>query len=293
MVTKSLLWSLLLNCVLVAEIKPALANVAYGTHPKQVLDVYKADAETPTPLLFFIHGGGWMAGDKANPDFLDRCLASGISVVSINYRFITDIEDKSSPPVASCLNDAARALQFTRLHAKEWNLDEQRIAGCGGSAGGFSCLWLAFHPDMANPKSANPLERESTRLTCAITFVPQTTLDPKQMREWIPNNEYGNHAFLLPSFDDFLSKRDALMNEIKAYSPYYLVSQDDPPVYLFYGSKPDMGKPHNDPPHSANFGMGLIPQLKQHKVSYEFNFPGSVEVKNHDMFNFILEHLKK
>ena len=41
--------------------EPTLANVAYGTHERQVLDFYKAESDKPTPLLFFIHGGGWVA----------------------------------------------------------------------------------------------------------------------------------------------------------------------------------------------------------------------------------------
>ena len=44
--------------------KPTLADVPYGTHPKQVLDFYKAESSTPTPLVFYIHGGGWMGGKK-------------------------------------------------------------------------------------------------------------------------------------------------------------------------------------------------------------------------------------
>ncbi|MDY0171091.1 MAG: hypothetical protein RBS80_31415 [Thermoguttaceae bacterium] len=39
---------------------PTLANVPYGPHPRQVLDLWKADAPAPTPLVFYIHGGGWM-----------------------------------------------------------------------------------------------------------------------------------------------------------------------------------------------------------------------------------------
>ena len=44
---------------------PTMANVPYGSHERQVLDFYKATSAKPTPLLFFIHGGGWVAGDKA------------------------------------------------------------------------------------------------------------------------------------------------------------------------------------------------------------------------------------
>ncbi|MES2738633.1 MAG: alpha/beta hydrolase [Verrucomicrobiota bacterium] len=273
--------------------QPTQANVAYGKHEKQVLDFYQAASDKPVPLLFFIHGGGWMNGDKANPDFLAKCLESGISVVSINYRLIPDVSaDKSVPPVKACLDDSARALQFVRSKAAEWKIDKTRIGGCGGSAGGFNSLWLAFHPDMADAKSADPMARESTRLTCVLGFVPQTSLDPQQMRDWISNNDYGHHAFLLASYQEFVDKRESLMPWIERFSPYALATSDDPPVYLFYDSVPAMGKEAKDPPHSANFGVGLEEKLKKVGIPYELNYTGGPQVKHPDIFGFLLEHLK-
>ena len=72
----------------VPGVKPTLANVPYGSDPKQVLDFYKAESNSPTPLLFFIHGGGWVNGSKSGVSGLRECLAAGISVVSVEYRFI-------------------------------------------------------------------------------------------------------------------------------------------------------------------------------------------------------------
>jgi len=272
---------------------PTRANVPYGKHERQVLDFYKAASDKPAPLLFFVHGGGWMNGDKAKPDFLVPCLKSGISVVSINYRHIPDgITEKVAPPVKVSLDDAARALQFVRSKAGEWNIDKTRIAGCGGSAGGFTVLYLAFHPDMADAKSADPIAHESTRLRCVVTFVPQTSLDPKQMKDWLPNINYGNHAFALPSYEDFLKRREELMPWIQDYSPYALATSDDPPVYLFYDSVPALGQPYKDPPHSANFGAGLVEKLKAVGIEYEFNYTGAKDVKHPDIFGFLLEKLQ-
>lgn len=278
-----------------ASPKPTLADVPYGEHPRQKLDFYQAKTADgkPAPLLFFVHGGGWMNGGKANPDFLAKCLESGVSVVSIDYRLIPDaIAAKIDPPVKACLDDSAYALQFVRSKASEWKIEKARIAGCGGSAGGFNTLWLAFHDDLADAKAKDPVKRESTRLACGVCFVPQTSLDPKQMREWIPNNEYGNHAFALPSYQAFLDQREKLLPWIKEFSPYELASKDDPPVYLFYDSAPDLGKPFKDPPHSANFGAGLAAKLKEVGVEYELNVHGAPQVKHPDIFGFLVDHLK-
>ena len=178
--------------------RPTMADVAYGPHRKQVLHFWKVESEKPTPLLFFIHGGGWQAGNRASrlPEMLPEILKSGISVVSIEYRFVQEADAAGvKPPVEWPLHDAARALQFVRSKAGEWNIDKQRIGASGGSAGACSSLWLAFHPDMADPKSADPVARESTRLWCAAVVGAQTTLDPQQMKEWTPNSHYGGHAF--------------------------------------------------------------------------------------------------
>ncbi|OYW72398.1 MAG: lipase [Verrucomicrobia bacterium 12-59-8] len=272
---------------------PTLANVAYGKHEKQVLDFYQAKAEGATPLLFCVHGGGWMNGDKANPDFLAQCLENGISVVSINYRFIVDAQAEGiTPPVKACLDDSARALQFVRSKAAEWRIDKDRIGGCGGSAGGCTVLWLAFSPNMADAKSADPISHESTRLRCVLAFVPQTSLDPKQMQAWIPNNEYGNHAFGLGSMQEFLAKRDSLMPWIERFSPYALASADDPPVLLFYDNPPNLGQPYKDPPHSGNYGAGIAEKLKAFGIEHEINYNNDYEhMKYPNLFGFLKEKL--
>ncbi len=281
--------------------KPTLANVHYGPHEAQVLDFYQADSDHPTPVLFFIHGGGWMNGDKGLFNDGAPYLKAGISVVSINYRFIPQAEaDKLVPPVKGPLLDAARALQFVRSKAAEWNLDKQRIAASGSSAGACSSLWLAFHPDLADPKSDDPIARESTRLWCAAVVRAQTTLDPKQMVEWIPNSSYGPHAFgfkgapgkALSPFADFLARRDSLKDWIAEYSPYALVSPDDPPIYLLYNLPPAVGQPQENPTHSANFGVKLQEKCQALGIPCEVVYPNAPNVKHPKVLDYLLEKLK-
>ena len=118
------------------SVPPTFSNVPYGTHERQVLDFFKAETKEPAPLLIHIHGGGWVNGDKVGVSNLKKLLDSGISVASINYRFTTQAQAAGiKPPVKWPLEDAARAVQFLRSKAAEWNIDKTRIAATGGSAG--------------------------------------------------------------------------------------------------------------------------------------------------------------
>ena len=281
-------------------VTPTLANVHYGPDAKQVLDFYKAESSTPTPLVFFIHGGGWTAGSKDRVTVAPYHRA-GISVVSVEYRFIQQaMEEGIYPPVDAPLKDAARALQFVRSKAKEWNIDPKRSGATGGSAGACSSLWLAFHPDLADPRSNDPVARESTRLACAAVTVAQTSLDPQQLREWTPNSRYGGHAFGFmvdvphrdSQFAEFAEARGKLLPFIKEYSPYELVSSDDPPVYLIYPAPPAIGQEQRDPTHTANYGVKLQEHCRRNGVECELVYPGAPGVKHASIEAYLIDRLK-
>ena len=275
---------------------PTLSELAYGDHDRQVLDFWKAPSDKPTPLVFVIHGGGWMGGSKERLNrFVDApaLLKKGISVVAINYRYIRNAQNLK-PPVQAPLDDAARALQFVRSKAAEWNIDKTRIAAAGASAGACSSLWLLYHDDLADPESEDPIARESTRLYCAAVNNAQTTLDPKQMKEWTPNSKYGGHAFGMNSFDQFLSERENILPWIAEYSPYALASTDDPPVYLYYkGAAPAIGKPQKDPTHTANFGLKLQERCKQLGLNCELMYRGAKHATHKDSTAYLIATLKQ
>jgi len=291
-----------------AEIPPPKAtieSISYGMHPKQVLTLWKADSAKPTPLLFYIHGGGWQGGNRmaGMAGYVPAMHKAGISVVSIEYRFIDEaIADGVVPPVKACMHDAARALQFVRSKASEWNIDKTKIAAAGGSAGACSSLWLAFHNDLADPNSSDPVARESSRLFCAAVSGAQTTLDPKQMQDWIPNSNYGSHAFGIfkvvngkkqRDFDLFLAQREEIMPWIQEYSPFHLVSKDDPPVYLFYSTPPEKGAISKDPTHSANFGALLQEKLTEAEVPCELSYPDAPDSNHKTVLAYLIDKLQE
>jgi len=287
---------------------PTVADYAYGKdHERQRFDFWQAKSDKPTPVALLIHGGGWVNGDKTTygASAIQPLLDQGISVASINYRYIQQgMEQKVEPPVKACLYDAARALQTIRSKASEWNLDRTRVGATGGSAGACTSLWLALHNDLADPKSSDPIARQSTRLTCAAVNGAQTSLDPKELREWIPNSIYGGHAFGFAApgrsraeeFDLLIANREKVMPWIKEYSPIELVSSDDPPIMLYYANQktpPKVGQKETDPTHSAMYGVKLAEKLQSAGVEAVLVYPGHENSKYDSINAFLIAKLKQ
>jgi acetyl esterase/lipase len=288
----------------VAGIPPTQADVPYGKHERQVLDFWQAKSDSPTPVVFAVHGGGWVNGSKDGyRGAARRFNDAGISLVAINYRMVPEATDKGvEPPVKWPIEDAARALQFVRSKAKGWNLDKTRIGATGGSAGGCSSLWLLYHDDLADPKSADPVARESTRLSCAAVNGPQTTLDPRVLREWMPNARYGGHAFGVRAgkerdgaFQQFFEQREKLLPWIEKYSPITHVSKGDPPVFMEFPSQkvpPVKGEKQADPTHSALLGMILEEKTKEAGLECIIVYPGHPHEKYKTSADYLIDRLK-
>ncbi len=281
---------------------PTVTDLPYGDHFRQTLDVWLAQSAKPAPLVFYIHGGGYAAHDKTDiHQHLDVAglLKAGVSVASINYRFLVDADAAQvDPPVQWPLRDAARALQLVRSKVGEWNIDPARIAATGVSAGGCSALWLAMHDDMAEPQSADAVARESTRVLFTVTKAPQPSLDPRQMVEWVPNSIYSGHLFGYKqksrpdSFAPFLANRDKHAADIRRYSPMAHATADDPPAYMLgKADKPPVkGEPQTDPSHSVLLCMMLEHTLRPLGVVCTVHHPLDGRPQP-DMQDLLLQHL--
>ena len=216
---------------------PTHADVSYGPHARNVLDLWLAKSSTPTPLVVYIHGGGFVNGSKdgANADMINACLEAGVSFMAINYRF------RTSAPIQDILRDCARSIQFVRSKAPDYHLDPARIASYGGSAGAGTSLWLAFHPDLADPKSSDPVLRQSSRIVAAGALNTQATYNVLRWPEFLgkPNSEWDRPGET-PAFYGLKSSAElvqatAILDDVDMLKQ---ISRDDPPVFMF-SAQPD------------------------------------------------------
>ena len=109
---------------------------------RNLLDLYLPEGG-PAPLVIYIHGGAFMMGDKANPDWGDliaiqAVVDAGFAVASVNYRFVPEHIWPAQ------LEDLRAAVAFLRVVAGEYGFDGARIAAFGPSAGGHLTACLAL-----------------------------------------------------------------------------------------------------------------------------------------------------
>jgi len=241
---------------------PTHANVAYGPAERNVLDFYQATNAQPTPLIVYIHGGGFVGGDKSTVQagMVRSAHAAGISVAALNYRFVNGTDVIFPQPQLDC----ARALQFLRSRSAEWNIDSTRLACYGSSAGAGISMWLGFHDDLAQPDSPDPIARQSTRIVAIGTMGGQGTYDPIKIKELVGGRAWEHPSIFkvygVTTAEEALHptpEKQRLYDESSAITH---LTADDPPLFMIY-SEPDIVPPADSPVgkfiHHPNFGKQL------------------------------------
>lgn len=275
-----------------AKPAPDLANEKYGPHERNVLDLWKAKSDKPTPLVVYIHGGGFHAGSKESLslDLLKGLLQKGISVMAINYRL--------SPDVAFPVHymDSARSIQYARANAEKWNIDPKHIGSTGGSAGAGTSLWIGFKDDMADSTSSDPVLKQSTRLSGMAVLGAQSTYDPRTIREWI-----GDAAARHPALQGFYGLKSDELDTPKAHklyeaaAPINFLTKDDPPVIGFYneprGPLPKDAKPGQGI-HHINFGKKLKEKMDPLGIECTIRHADEKPKMNAEIVAFFVKHLK-
>ncbi|WP_265130068.1 prolyl oligopeptidase family serine peptidase [Chryseobacterium oranimense] len=119
-----------------------LTNIKYGSHERNVMDVYlPADRSPKTAFLVHIHGGAWTQGDKTyDTKISEYLLSQGIAVANLNYRY-ANLTDTHLPEL---LDDIDNVVKYLSSHSKEWNTRKNGFSISGGSSGAHVSLMYAY-----------------------------------------------------------------------------------------------------------------------------------------------------
>ncbi len=275
-------------------------DVTYGDNERNTLDIWLAKSENETPLLIFIHGGGFVGGNKESAyrknnikRFL-KLLENNISFATINYRFMNNDDG-----ILSSLNDAKMALQFLRYNNKKFNINKTKIGLMGSSAGATSSLWIGFSDDMSDKNSDDPILRESTRVSCLVGVAAAHSMNLGRWRDMIGLDQ---------DYLDEISRKytkgaglDVDVWEKKTYDEEYLdkidffkkMDSNDPPFFIVNFGKNKKPKNiadfHHNPMH-AKLLKQRGDEMNINNVVYALGI-GIVDKSNMSMIQFIIQNL--
>ena len=215
--------------------KNTVLDIQYGTLPEQILDLYlPEEGDGPFPVLFDVHGGGWMLGNRRESYIAKKMdmLNRGYAVIAMDYRLWPEVLFPEN------LYDVKTAVRWARAHAQEYNLDPERFTMVGDSAGGHLTLMVAFTAD--RPEYAGyqyGWEGYSDAVQAACDMFGPSVMDSRAA------NFYKESGVKRITFGEGPATIEGIMAEcfgrednlLKLISPLELVHKDIPPLLILQG----------------------------------------------------------
>ncbi|MEA4926224.1 MAG: alpha/beta hydrolase [Syntrophomonadaceae bacterium] len=212
-------------------------DIPYGNLSEfQKLDIYWPDKfDGPYPVIVSIHGGGYCAGDKTGSDAMVAWegLQRGYAVVAVNYRLSTEATFPAQ------INDVKAAIRFIKAHAHEYDLNPDKIAVWGASAGGTLSALVgatADAPELSDPSLGN--EDQSERVQAVVDWcgpINLLTMDEQYKASGVkgfPTNTPTSYG------SKYLGRLVTEVPELaKQANPESYITPDDPPVFIQHGTK--------------------------------------------------------
>jgi acetyl esterase/lipase len=206
-----------------------------GYRPLQ-LDVWVPDTAAPAPLVVWVHGGGWMTGDRRylpetlRPDQLfEAFVAAGLAVATVDYRFALEA------PFPAQLHDAKAAVRYLRAHAGELGVDVTRVGVAGESAGGHLAALVALTGHRADLEGDLGVVGPSSAVDVAVDWYGVSDLDtmpratpPPHVQAKLPE------AMRTPPEDVLVRGLEG--PALADASPVTHVTADAPPFLLVHGT---------------------------------------------------------
>jgi arylformamidase len=167
-----------------------LADQPYlaGGHERHVLDIYAPEGAEGLPVVFWIHGGGWVTGDKTRVQEKPRYFTSrGYVFVSTNHRFLPEV------PMEDLVADVAKALAWTHAHIGEHGGDPRKILVMGHSSGAQLAALLCTDHRLLEREGVDPAVLKACVAVDGDTYDIPAIIETAETRARA-------HGFPLPEF---------------------------------------------------------------------------------------------
>jgi acetyl esterase/lipase len=200
-------------------------DLAYvdGGHERQKLDLYlPKDRENKVPLVVFVHGGAWLAGDKGAARAALPLVSQGFAVASINYR----LSQHATFPAQ--IHDCKAAIRYLRANADKYQLDAERIGVWGPSAGGHLAALLGTSGGVESLEGNLGHNDQSSQVQAVVDWFGPTDLVQMGGSHNRPN---APEARLLGG------PVQERLAEAKSANPITYVDSSDPPFLIMHGDK--------------------------------------------------------
>jgi acetyl esterase/lipase len=200
--------------------EPFYRDTAYGLDPAQKMDIhYPSGQSAAMPAVVYVHGGGWVEGDKTSPEadeFIDELLGRGYVVFSLNYRLAP------RHPFPAQIEDVKLALRFIRAQAGSFQIDPDRIGIFGSSAGGHLAA-LAGVTSQEDGFDRGEFPEQSSRVQVVVDLFGPADLNQLTIPgiDSVIAQTFGSHPY--PS------------EPYRLASPVAYASPDDPPFLIIHG----------------------------------------------------------
>jgi len=215
-----------------------IKDIPYGEDEQQRLDIfiqgswigepfYFKKSVDKNPTLIYMHGGGWVRGEKESRiGFLVHYLERGWNVVNVEYRL-----GKNTAPQA--VDDVLCAVKWVAENAENFNIDINNIVLSGESAGGHLCLISGLMNSI--PGSHPYYVGDKITIKAIVNWFGIT--DIAKADEYLKNTE-GNYVF------DWIGDQEKITEISKKYSPIHYITKNAPPILTIHGDS-DSRVPYN------------------------------------------------
>jgi acetyl esterase/lipase len=217
----------------------AMRNLEYAKPDgrPQLLDLFVPEkADSPLPLIVWIHGGAWLGGSKNGTPAMGQ-LRRGYAVASINYR----LSQEAIFPAQ--IHDCKAAIRWLRAHAKEYNLDPKRIGVWGSSAGGHLVALLGTSGDVKELEGDEGNLDQSSRVQAVCDWFGPTDFCQIAAHA-LPDSKLDHDAAGSPESKLIGGPIQENKDKVAKANPITYVSKDDPPFLIMHGDKDNL-VPHH------------------------------------------------